>query len=160
MLKPIGWAIPILFLALSPSVQEHQASEQEPTPPRLSEIKKIYVDKMPDDLDKYLVAEIMKKFKGKIQPVGKEEDADAVMSGTGETNKELAGKVTGRFFNLHDTASAAILLLDKSGKTIIWADEAGDRSLIWGVITRGGQRKVASRIIDKLDDAIRADARK
>jgi hypothetical protein len=33
---------------------------------------------------------------------------------------------------------------------MIWAGEAGDRSLWWGGIKRGGQRKVADRIVKEM----------
>jgi hypothetical protein len=35
---------------------------------------------------------------------------------------------------------------------MIWAGEAGDRSLWWGSLKRGGQRKVADRIVSKMKD--------
>jgi hypothetical protein len=45
-------------------------------------------------------------------------------------------------------------MLDKEGKNILWTDEAGDRSLVFGVMQRGGQRKVADRLISKLKKAM------
>ncbi len=35
-------------------------------------------------------------------------------------------------------------------KALVWAGEAGDRSLMWGSLKRGGQRKVADRIVSKM----------
>jgi hypothetical protein len=37
----------------------------------------------------------------------------------------------------------------------VWAEEAGDRSLWLGVWSRGGPRKVASRIVDRLKDHLK-----
>jgi len=46
-------------------------------------------------------------------------------------------------------------MLDKDRKAILWADEAGDRSLLFGVVKRGGERKVAERLVSKLKKAMR-----
>jgi len=35
-------------------------------------------------------------------------------------------------------------------KQMVWAGEAGDRSLCWGGLKRGGQRKVAVRIVEQM----------
>jgi hypothetical protein len=35
-------------------------------------------------------------------------------------------------------------------KQLVWAGEAGDRSMWWGGLKRGGQRKVADRIVNQL----------
>lgn len=112
---------------------------------------------MPNDLDKYIAAEMVKKFKGKLQPVPNLEEADAVLAGTGEHKSGTGAAVTGRWLGLHDTATGAVVLYDKTKQHIIWADEAGDRSLMWGVMMRGGPRKVAGRLMKHLDKAIRED---
>lgn len=49
--------------------------------PSLRSIKKLYVEKMPNDLDQYIRAEITKQFKGRILVVTSPEDADAIMAG-------------------------------------------------------------------------------
>jgi hypothetical protein len=38
----------------------------------------------------------------------------------------------------------------------MWASEAGDRSLMWGALARGGQRKVADRLVNNLKKALSA----
>jgi hypothetical protein len=37
---------------------------------------------------------------------------------------------------------------------ILWSDEAGDRSLMFSVMRRGGERKVAERLVEKLRKAV------
>jgi hypothetical protein len=37
---------------------------------------------------------------------------------------------------------------------MIWAGEAGDRSLMFSSFRRGGQRKVADRIVSKMKDEL------
>jgi hypothetical protein len=120
----------------------------------LKSVKKIYIDKMPNDLDQYLRAEIVKQFKGSITVVIDRKDADGILTGVDEEEKGTGAKITGRYLGLHDVATGTISLLDKEGKTLLWSDEAGDRSLMFGVMRRGGQRKVADRLIGKLKKAM------
>ena len=122
----------------------------------LQSIKRIYVDKMDNDLDQYIRAEIQKQFKGAIQVVLKPELADAVMAGVSEHQTGTRAAVTGRWLGLHDTATGSVSLLDKTGEVVLWSGEAGDRSLIWGSMKRGGPRKVADRIVNNLKKAMQS----
>ena len=124
------------------------------TAPSLSSIKKVYIEKMDNDLDQYLRAEIVKQFKGKLTVVLDVKDADGILAGVSEETKGTGAKVTGRYLGLHDVATGTVSLLDKEGKTILWSNEAGDRSLMFGALKRGGQRKVADRLIGKLKKAM------
>ncbi|MFN7921516.1 MAG: hypothetical protein U0Q16_15545 [Bryobacteraceae bacterium] len=120
----------------------------------LSSIKKIYVEKMANDLDQYIRAEFSKQMKGKVVVVLDKKEADAILTGVSEEKKGTGAQVTGRYLGLHDNASAAVTLVDKTEKTVLWSDEAGDRSLLFGAMKRGGQRKVADRIVSKLKKAL------
>jgi hypothetical protein len=120
----------------------------------LRSIKKVYIEKMPNDLDQYLRAEISKQFKGRLTVVLDKNDADGILTGIDEEKKGTGAQITGRYLGLHDNATGTISMLDKEGKTILWTDEAGDRSLVFGVMKRGGQRKVADRLISKLKKAM------
>ena len=124
------------------------------TPQDLASIKKIFIETMPNDLDQYLRAEIAKQFKGRVVVVLKKEDADGIITGVNEEQKGTAAKVTGRYLGLHDTVNGTISLLDKSESTILWSDEAGDRNLFFGNAHRGGERKLADRLIGKLKKAM------
>ena len=72
--------------------------------PGLKSIHKIYIDKLPNDLDQYLRAEFFKQMKGKITVVLEEKDADAILTGISEEEKGTGAKITGRYFGLHDIA--------------------------------------------------------
>jgi hypothetical protein len=120
----------------------------------LRSIKKIYIEKMPNDLDQYLRAEISKQFKGSVTVVLDKNDADGILTGIDEERKGTGAQITGRYLGLHDNATGTISMLDKAEKNILWTDEAGDRSLVFGVMKRGGQRKVADRLIAKLKKAM------
>jgi hypothetical protein len=122
--------------------------------PDLKSIHKIFIDKMPNDLDIYLRAEFFKQMKGKVSIVLDEKDADAILSGIGEERKGTGAQITGRYLGLHDNATGSVSILDKERKAILWADEAGDRSLMFGIMKRGGERKVADRLVSKLKKAM------
>ena len=122
--------------------------------PDLRSVRRIFIEKMPNDLDQYLRAEFVKQLQGKITVVLDPKDADGIMTGVGEEQKGTGAKITGRYLGLHDVATGTVSLLDKEGKVLLWSDEAGDRSLMFGAIRRGGQRKVASRLVGKLKDAM------
>jgi hypothetical protein len=120
----------------------------------LASIKRVYIDKMPNDLDQYLRAEISKQFKGRVNVVLDASDADGILTGVSQEEKGTGAKITGRYLGLHDVATGTVSLVDKERKTILWSDEAGDRSLFLGALKRGGERKVADRLVGKLKKAM------
>jgi hypothetical protein len=135
----------LTFVALSGSGQETTS---------LASIRKIYIEKMPNDLDQYLRAEISKQFKGRVTVVLDKKDADGILTGIDEERKGTGAQITGRYLGLHDNATGTISMVDKAEKNILWTNEAGDRSLLFGMMKRGGQRKVADRLISKLKKAM------
>lgn len=122
--------------------------------PDLKAIRKVYIEKMPNDLDLYMRAEFQKQLAGKVTVVLKKQDADAIITGIDEEQKGTGAKVTGRYLGLHDTVNGTISLLDKSESNILWSAEAGDRNLFFGIAHRGGQRKLADRLVGKLKKAM------
>ena len=122
--------------------------------PELRSVQKVFIEKMDNNLDQYLRAEFSKQFKGKVVVVLEAKDADAILAGVGEEQKGTGAKITGRYLGLHDVATGTVSLLDKEGKEILWSDAAGDRSLMFGAMRRGGQRKVAERLVGKLKKAM------
>lgn len=122
--------------------------------PSLRSVKRVYVEKMDNNLDQYIRAEFSKQMNGRVVVVLDRNDADAVLTGVSEEQTGTGAKITGRYLGLHDTASGTISLVDKEGKLLLWSAEAGDRSLWFGAMARGGQRKVAARLVDKLKDAL------
>jgi len=136
------------LLALSTLALAHKA----PNP--LHDIHKIYIDKLPNDLDQYLRAEFFKQMKGDVQIVLDEKDADAILVGVSEERTGTGAQITGRYLGLHDNTTGSLSLVDKDRKALLWSDEAGDRSLFFSVIHRGGERKVADRLVGKLKKAM------
>jgi len=122
--------------------------------PELKSIKNIFIEKMDNNLDQYIRAEIVKQFKGKITIVLDVKDADGILAGVSAAEKGTGAKITGRYLGLHDVSTGTISLLEKGGKKLLWSDEAGDRSLLFGAMKRGGERKVADRLVGKLKKAM------
>ena len=143
----------VVVLALAGALAP-PASAQEDVQPSLRSIRRIYVDKMDNDLDQYIRAEIQKKFHGDVVVVLKPDAADAIMAGVSEHQSGTRAAITGRYFGLHDTATGSVSLLDKTGTTVLWSSEAGDRSILFGSMKRGGPRKVADRLISNLKKAM------
>ena len=138
----------------APSAVTQQAVQTAAPTITLRDVRKIFVEKMPNDLDQYIRAEITKKFKGTVMVVLRPEDADALMIGAGEHKSGVGSTLTGRWLGLHDTATGAISLIDRNGTVALWSSEAGDRSIWWGAVKRGGPRKVADRLINNLKKAM------
>jgi len=109
---------------------------------------------MDNNLDQYIRAEFTKQLHGKVTVVLDAADSDAILTGVSEQEKGTGAKITGRYLGLHDVATGTVSLLDKTGKTLLWSEEAGDRSLVFGALKRGGERKVADRLVSKLKKAM------
>lgn len=120
----------------------------------LQEMKKIYIEKMPSDLDQFIRAELGKKLGKRITVVMVKDEADAVMIGTAEHRTGTGAQITGRYLGLHDNATGAVSITDRTGTEVLWSSEAGDRSLFWGAVKRGGPRKVADRLVNNLKKAL------
>jgi hypothetical protein len=127
-----------------------------PTPSAISikNVRRLYIEKMDNDLDQYLSAEISKQLSGRVVVVLQKDAADAILRGVSSEKTGVGAAVTGRYLGLHDNASGSITLVDPAETMVLWASEAGDRSLMWGSLARGGQRKVASRLVGDLKKAL------
>jgi hypothetical protein len=118
--------------------------------PALASVHKIYINKMDADRDQYLRVEFIKRAARRFTVVLDKTDADAVLTGVTQAKDGAMHTVTGRYLGLEDNETAAISLLDPTEKKLIWAGEAGDRSMVFSLAHRNGQRKVAERIMKEL----------
>jgi len=126
-------------------------------PPTLRAVHKIYVDPMAHDLDKYIREEILKQMKERVAMVVDKNDADAILTGIDDEGTG-AGAKTSRYLGLHDVAKGTLTLLDKEGKIILWSDDAGDKAMVFTALKKGGQRKLAKRLVGEFRKAmIKAD---
>lgn len=114
---------------------------------------KIFIEKMENDLDGYITAELLQK-KVPLEVVATPELAAYVMTGSGtaeQARKWHSGWLTAE----QDRTTGNIRIFEKETKKLVFAAEAGDRSLLFTTMRRGGARKVASRIADKLKKSLR-----
>ncbi|MGI8958467.1 MAG: hypothetical protein ACR2IV_01635 [Bryobacteraceae bacterium] len=121
----------------------------------LSQVRRIYIEKLPNDFDQYLRAEFFKQMPKRVTVVMDKGEADAIVTGVDEHDRRIGSTITGRYLGLHDNTTASISVLDHSESAVLWSDEAGDRSLTFPIMHRNGERKVASRIVSKLKKAMR-----
>lgn len=105
---------------------------------------------MPDGFDGFISAEILKR-KLPLVVVTDERAADFII--TGSTNKGVHkwyDTVFGSGYE-RDRNQGNMRVIRVKDRTVVWAGEAGDRSLWWGALKKGGQRKVADRIVEKMN---------
>lgn len=106
----------------------------------LSNVRKIYIEKMPDNLDQYLASAISHKFHGTVTVVLQRDEADAIMKGIN--------------IGAQTTTEATVQLVDPAGRQILWSGTAGDRSWSTLQMKHGGQEKVADNLISNLKKAM------
>ncbi len=107
---------------------------------------KLFISQMDGGLDGFVAAEILKK-KLPITVVTDEKDAEFVLTGGSQKADDHWYNTV---FNGKDKNEGNVRLLNVKEKTLVWRGEAGDRSLWWGSLKRGGERKVADRIVSKM----------
>ena len=107
---------------------------------------RIFISAMEGKLDGFIAAELVKK-KLPIVVVIDDKDADFIIAGASIKGDD---KWFHSVFGGKDKNEANIQVISVKTKTVIWAGEAGDRSLWWGNVRRGGQRRVADRLVDKM----------
>ena len=107
---------------------------------------KLFIAPMQGGLDGFLAAEIIKK-KIPMIVVSEESQADYVLSGT---SLKADDKWYNTVFGGKDKNEGNVRLLEVKSKQMVWAGEAGDRSLWAAGWRRGGERKVADRIVESM----------
>lgn len=130
-----------------------------PPPPAirsLRHVKTVYVEKMANDLDTYIKAEIADQMAELLAVVRRRDEADAILSGKAEETASTGSRMTGGYMGMKDQARGAVVLRDRSGRVDLWSGEAGDKTPILGALKRGGSRKVAERLVSSLRKAMKA----
>jgi hypothetical protein len=108
--------------------------------------KKIFIAPMRGDLHPFIAAEILKK-KLPLVVVTEKKMADYILAGSFIKSDE---KWHHTAFGVTDQNEGSVRLINVKNKTLVWAGGAGDRSLLLGGWSRGGQSKVAGRIVNKM----------
>jgi hypothetical protein len=123
----------VLFILCAVSVLSQTA-------PRLADVRKVYVEKMDNNLDEYLRSSISKQFHARLTIVLKREDADAILTGVNAAAQR--------------TQNATITLTDPHGKVVLWSGTANDRSAKFLDLKHGGEAKLADHLIGQLRKAM------
>jgi hypothetical protein len=108
--------------------------------------KKIFIAPMRGDLHPFITAEIVRK-KLPVVVVTEKKKADYILAGSFIKGDD---KWYHTAFGVTEKNEGNVQLLNVKDKTLVWAGGAGDRSLFLGGWSRGGQRKVADRIVNKM----------
>ncbi len=106
----------------------------------LSSVRKIYIDKMDNNLDQYLTAAISRKFHGTVEVVLDKRQADAVLKGMNTAAQ--------------NTREGTVELIDRSGHTVLWSGSAGDRNMYMLNLKHSGEQQVADKLIGQLKKAM------
>ena len=106
----------------------------------------IFIEPMQGDLHPFIAAEIVKK-KLPVVIVTERKNAEYILAGSFIKGD---GKLNRTALGVTDKNQGNVQLLNVKDKTLVWAGEADDRSLFLGGWSRGGQSKVAGRIISKM----------
>jgi hypothetical protein len=107
---------------------------------------KIFIAPMKGNLHPFIAAEIVKK-KLPVVVVTDKNKADYILAGSFLKGD---GKWYHTALGVTNKNEGSIQLVNVKNKTLVWAGGAGDRSMILGGWSRGGQSKVAGRIVNKM----------
>jgi hypothetical protein len=128
-------AAPILFT----DIVQAQSTHVKPG-------SKLFIAPMEGELNGFIATEVIKQ-KLPVKIITDDAAADYVLTGA---SLKADDKWYNTVFGGKDKNEGNVQLLDAKEKTVIWAGEAGDRSLWFGSWKRGGERKVAERIVSKM----------
>jgi hypothetical protein len=132
--------------------QKKQQPSADPASVRIAPGQSIFIEEMESGLDGFIRAEMVKKDVP-LRVVLSPDAADLIMTGGGVERDQ---KWTEGWLTMpRDHADGNIMVVDRASKTMLWASEAGDRSLWKGGLARGGQRKVAERLVGNLKGVVR-----
>lgn len=149
-LKSITLGLFLMFGSSLGAVAQEERAAPKPTlaeKHRIPDGSRIFISEMEGNLHSYIASEITKK-KLPVIVVTDEKEADYVISGAtlkGDNKWYHTVLGTGK-----DKNEGNIQVASVKERTVIWAGEAGDRSMLWGRFSRGGKSKVASRLVSKM----------
>jgi hypothetical protein len=106
------------------------------TNPALFNVKKVYVEKMENNLDQYITSEISRQFHGSLEVVLDKSKADGI--------------ITGVNIGAQNTTKATVQMVDPSGKVVLWSATGGDRNKLFLDLKHGGEQKIAEHLVKEL----------
>jgi serine/threonine-protein kinase len=121
----------------------------------LQDVRTLFIEPMANDLNVYIAGEIQHQLGGRIQVVSSAERADAIMAGTTTQRAGGVTRVPGRVIGVQTDADASVVVTDRSGMRVLWRDEAASRSVLMGVVRKGGPHKLAEHLVSDLKRVLR-----
>jgi tRNA A-37 threonylcarbamoyl transferase component Bud32 len=119
----------------------------------LAQMRRIFIEPMANDLHQFIGAEIQRQLGSRLQVASSKDQADTIMKGTGELSG--AGAITGKVLGVRREQTAYVTITDVTGASVLWSDEAGSRTVLMGIIKKGGPRKLAEHLVGDLRKALR-----
>jgi len=109
---------------------------------------KVFIAPMEGNLHTFIAAELVKQ-KVPLTVVMEESAAEFILTGGSRQTGDNKWYDT-VFGTERDRNEGSVTMVSVKDKSLAWAGEAGDRSLWFGALKRGGQRKVADRIVNRM----------
>lgn len=118
----------------------------------LKTVQKVFIEKMENEFDNDLRVQITRQFKGRVNVVVDRDLADAILIGVNKDDKASNTKATLRYLGIDSATAGSLTLFDKSGKVILWADEASDRApwLSTSGMVPTIRKTIAERLVRKM----------
>jgi hypothetical protein len=121
---------------------------------------RLFIAKMEGGLDGFIPPE-MHKHKVPFAVVLDDKDADFVLTGVSQkAGSAWYDVLAGGVIAGKDKFEANVQLVSVKEKKLVWSAEAGDRSVLLGAFRRGGQRKIAERIVKQMKAELFNNAKK
>jgi hypothetical protein len=130
-MRTLTVALAVLLLAANAPAQ---------TDPTLANVRKVFIEKMDNNLDQYPTSSISSKFHGSLTVVLEKSQADAILRGEN--------------MGAQNTTKGTVELVDPNGKVVLWSGTANDRSGKFLDLKHGGEQKIADHLIGKLKKAM------
>jgi len=120
----------------------------------LREVRTIFVEQMPSQLDEFIRDEIARQLSGRVEVARNRGSADALLTVHLEEQKGGAVSGAGRLLGLKDKTRITTKVLDRVTRSVVWMQETGDRKAIVGAFQSDTSKRLAARLVKDLKDAI------
>ncbi|MCW5964401.1 MAG: serine/threonine protein kinase [Bryobacterales bacterium] len=143
--------------SLEDQVVATKAVEVKPKPvaaSHLRDVRRLYLEKMPGNLDTMLRAELQRELKGIITITQSASSADARMTASEEESQGglLAG--AGRLMGLKDKYRLQVRIVSTAAARELWSFETGDRSAITATHGSRAMQRAVSKVSSQLRRAM------
>lgn len=120
----------------------------------LRDVKTVFVEPMPSQLDEFIRDEIARQLSGRVEVARSRSAADALLTVVLEEQKGGAASGAGRLLGLKDKTRITTKVLDRATRSVVWIKETGDRKVIVGAFQADTSKRLAERVVKEIKDAI------